>query len=99
MLAVGGRHGVFVKVVQLVVHIARGVDVYARGDERNHAKHEHGQRVDVIPDRQPQVADLDERVPIAGVIDLAAVSVVTVFVAVGLTLGSRMPSLPWSAPA
>ena len=39
MLAVGERDFVVGHVVQLVVHVADGVDVDARGDERHHAEH------------------------------------------------------------
>ena len=38
-------------VVQLLVHVAKRVDVDARGDQRHHAEHGHRQRVDVVADR------------------------------------------------
>ena len=41
-------------VVQLVVHVAEGVDVDARGDQRHHAEHGDGERVDVVADRELQ---------------------------------------------
>ena len=45
----GQRIGHF---VQLFVHVAQRVDVDARGDERDHAEHGDGQRVDVVADGQ-----------------------------------------------
>ena len=41
VVAVGQRDFVIGHVVQLVVHVADGVHVNARGDERDHAKHGH----------------------------------------------------------
>ena len=59
-------HFVVGDVVQLIVHVADGVEVDARGDERHHAEHRHGQRVDVVADRESQLAEHAERIPIAG---------------------------------
>ena len=55
VLAVGERDFVVGHVVQLVVHVADGVDVDARGDQRHHAEHRDGQRVDVVADRELQL--------------------------------------------
>ena len=52
VVAVGERDFVIGDVVQLVVHVADGVEVNARGDERHHAEHDDGQRVDVVADRR-----------------------------------------------
>ena len=53
-------------VGQLAVHVAERIDVDARGHQRDHAEHGQRQRVDVVADRQPQRAELAQRVPIAG---------------------------------
>ena len=37
----------------------------AGGDERDHAEHGDGQRVDIVADRQLELAELAERVPVA----------------------------------
>ena len=75
VLAVGERHFVVGVFVQLVVHVAEGVNMDARRDQRHHAKHRHGERVDVVADREFQIAELAERVPIAGVVRRMAVVV------------------------
>jgi hypothetical protein len=67
VLTIRIRHFMVRVIVQLIVHVAEGVDVNAGGDQRHHAKHRHGERVDVIADRELQIAELAERVPIAGV--------------------------------
>ena len=41
-LTVGERDFFIDDVRQLVVHVATGIEVDARGDERHHAKHQHG---------------------------------------------------------
>ncbi len=66
VLAVGERHFMVDHVVQLVVHVADGVDMNARGDQRDHAEHRNGQRVDVVADREFQGAELGQGIPIAG---------------------------------
>jgi hypothetical protein len=58
--AVGQRHFVVGHLVQLVVHVAHGVEVNARGDQRHHAEHADGQRVDVVADRQSQAPPIAE---------------------------------------
>ena len=65
MLAAGECDFVIHKVMQLVVHVADGVNVYARSDERDDAKHHKRQRIDVIADRDLEVAEFAQRVPIA----------------------------------
>ena len=40
VMAVGERHFVVGHVVQLVVHVADGVEMDARGDERDHREHQ-----------------------------------------------------------
>ena len=60
------RIGPFVR--QLVVHVADRVEMDARGDQRDHAEHDDRQGVDVVADRQLQLAELAERVPVAGVV-------------------------------
>jgi hypothetical protein len=55
--------------VQLVVHVAHRVEVDTGGDERHHAEHADGQRVDVVADRDAQAAELREQVVFAGVVD------------------------------
>ena len=67
MMAVGQRHLVIGHVVQLVVHVADGVEMDAGGDERHHREHQHRERVDVIADRNAcSAAEFAQRVPIAG---------------------------------
>jgi len=61
-------HLVVGDVVELVVHVAGGVDVDAGGDERDHHEHQHGEGIDVPADREPQPAPLVERVPVAAVV-------------------------------
>ena len=53
-------------IVQFFVHVAQRVDVDARGDERDHAEHGDGQRVDVVADGQAaSEPNSAQRVPIA----------------------------------
>ena len=54
-------------VVEFVVHVARGIDVDAGGDEGHHHEHQHRERVDIPADRELQAAALVKRVPIAGI--------------------------------
>ncbi len=53
-------------ILELIAHVADGVDVDARGDERDHAEHGDGERIDVVADREAEFAELAEGVPIAG---------------------------------
>ena len=82
-----------VRIVQLVVHVAEGVDVDARGDQRHHAEHRHREGVDVVADRELQIAELAERVPVAGVVSRRRVGGVArlgrVFVGVGFVFLER----------
>ncbi len=77
VIMAAARHGDLVILVvlhQFVVHVAHGVEVDARGDDGHHAEHDHGQSVDVITDGQPQIAKLDQRVPVTMVGRLAGES-------------------------
>ena len=53
-------------VVQLIVHVAEGVNMHARGDQRHHAKHDEGERIDVVADREREFAEDAQGIPIAG---------------------------------
>ncbi len=76
-------------IVQLIVHVADGINMNARGDERHHAEHHDGQRIDVIADGELQVAELSKRVPVAGFVVRRAVR--------GMLLGLLLCALPASA--
>lgn len=52
-------------VVEFVLHVADGIDVGARCDERHHHKQQHGQAVDVPADREHERRAAVERVPVA----------------------------------
>jgi len=67
MVAVGERDLVVGDLVQFVVHVARGVDVDASGDQGHHHEHQHREGVDVPPDRELEPAPFVERVPVARV--------------------------------
>ena len=60
-------HLVIGDIVKFVMHVARRIDMDAGGDERHDHEHQHRQGVDVPADREPEVAALVERVPVARV--------------------------------
>ena len=66
-VAVAEQHLVVGDVVQLVVHVADGIEMDARGDQRHHAEHDDGERVDVVADRDPQRPELAQRVVLTGI--------------------------------
>ena len=69
VLAVGQRNLVVDKIlVQFIVHVTQGVEVHARGNQGHHAEHHHRDGVDVVANRELQVAKLTERIPVPGVI-------------------------------
>ena len=92
VMAVGGHHLVVRVLMQLVVHVAEGVDMHAGGDQRDHAKHRHRERVDVVADRELERAPLAEGVPIAR--DVGRVAIVFYGV-----LGMFLGWLGWDALA
>src|SRR5687768_4824800 len=47
-------------VMQLVMHVTHRVKVDQRRDERHHAKHADGQRINVVADGDPQFAEFSE---------------------------------------
>ena len=55
-------HGDFMirDIMQLVMHVTHRIDMNQGRDERHHAEHADGQRIDVVTDTQPQVAELTE---------------------------------------
>lgn len=57
------------------MHVAHRVEVDARGDQRDQAEHADGQRVDVVPDGQTQLAEDAEQIVLAGVIQRLPVGV------------------------
>ena len=75
-------------IVQFLVHVPDCVEVNARGYQRDHAKHTHGQRVDVITNRQSQFAERPQGVPYAG--EGPGCSVMNVVAVFGVAVGSRM---------
>ena len=52
--------------MQFVVHVADGVEMNARSDQRDHGKHGEGQRVDKVTDGDLELAELPQLVPHAG---------------------------------
>ena len=51
-------------VMQLIVHVARRVDMNARRDQRDHAEHGDRERIDIVTDRQFHRAEIGQRVPV-----------------------------------
>ncbi len=49
----------------LVIHVPDGEDVDAGGDQRDHGEHHQGQAVDVVVDRESQVAETGQFVETA----------------------------------
>ena len=66
MMPVGERDFVVDDFMQLVVHVAVSVKVNQGRNQRHHREHQHGQRVDVVADRQLQRAELAKLVQILG---------------------------------
>ena len=56
--AVFQRHFMVGHRVQFVVHVTERIEMDARRDQRHHAEHDHGQRVNVIADGDPKFAEL-----------------------------------------
>ena len=65
VVAVGQMHFMVGDIMQLVVHIPRGIDVDAGGDECDHHKHQHGQGIDIPTDRKLESPALIQGVPVA----------------------------------
>ncbi len=84
MLAVRQGHFVIGDVVQFVMHVTHRVAVDQRGDEGHHAEHGDRERVDVVADRQLQLAELTQRVKRAGVVRIGGVCVAVTVVAFGV---------------
>ena len=82
---------VLVVLGQFVAHVSRREDMNTGGDQRHHHEHQDGQSVDVVVDRDDDVAEPGELVELAGKCGAERVEVGMVsvdVVGVGVCMGS-----------